>query len=244
MLGGRPGSPVGPGRGAYDHSVSPRAEWDERFSVADFVFGSAPNVFVPDLAAGLPPGRALDLGAGEGRHAVWLAQQGHQVTAVDWSPVGFAKGRSLAAAAGVEVDWVVADLAGWEPEPEAYDLVLLTYFQVVPDLRRRVHHQAVRALAPGGRLVLVAHHVDNISRGVGGPQDPGRCYNEATLRADFPGLEILRCEAVLRTVGAGTPEQAEAIDVILVGVRGMNGDERVGDEDAWEGTVGEGLASG
>src|SRR4029077_6361608 len=95
-----------------------RQQWDDRYSGAEFEWSMHPNQFVAEQLGGLPPGRALDLAAGEGRNSVWLAERGWSVTAVDFSRVGLEKGRKLSAAHGVpdgQVDWVVADLGGCKP---------------------------------------------------------------------------------------------------------------------------------
>ncbi len=88
-------------------------QWDERYASSEFTWSTEPNQFVAAELAGLPPGRALDLAAGEGRNTVWLAERGWHVTAVDFSRVGLEKGRRLGAARGVDADqvtWIVADL--------------------------------------------------------------------------------------------------------------------------------------
>ena len=95
-------------------------EWDRRYAGAELVWTAEPNRFVVDELADLPPGRALDLGAGEGRNSVWLAARGWQVTAVDFSAVGLDKGRRLAGARGVAVDWVCADVLGYQPEAQSF----------------------------------------------------------------------------------------------------------------------------
>lgn len=87
-----------------------QAAWDQRYSGPDLVWGEAPNRFVAEELAALPPGRAIDLGTGEGRNAIWLAERGWRVTAVDFSAAGLAQAARLAADRGVSVDWVQADL--------------------------------------------------------------------------------------------------------------------------------------
>jgi hypothetical protein len=86
--------------------MTEQAAWDQRYSGPDLVWGAGPNHFVADEAAALPPGRAIDLGAGEGRNAIWLAGRGWQVTAVDFSAAGLARAARLAAERGASVDWV------------------------------------------------------------------------------------------------------------------------------------------
>src|SRR5580693_4707239 len=150
-------------------------KWDERYSGTEFEWTMQPNQFVAAELAGLPPGRAIDLAAGEGRNAVWLAERGWRVTAVDFSRVGLDKGRALSAARGVaegRVDWIVADLCDYQPEPGAYDLALIAYLQVSPKVRATVLARAAAALAPGGTAFIVAHEdgeataVDTLVRAV------------------------------------------------------------------------------
>jgi SAM-dependent methyltransferase len=176
-----------------------------------------PNQFVADQLAGLPPGRALDLAAGEGRNSVWLAERGWSVTAVDFSRVGLDKARTLAAARGVgdgRVDWVVADLRDYEPARAAFDLVLIAYLQVDAGLRDRVLDGAAAALVPGGTLLVVGHDLANLTRGVGGPQSPEVLYTPEAISAALPGLRILRAERVRRPVERdGRP--ATAIDTLV-----------------------------
>ncbi len=179
-----------------------RARWDERYSGTEFEWTTRPNQFVAAELADLTPGRALDLAAGEGRNAVWLAERGWSVTAVDFSRVGLDKGRRLAAARGVEgqVDWVAADLEDYQPTDDAFDLVLIAYFQVRAELRAKVLARAAAALAPGGTLFVIGHDLTNLTEGTGGPQYPEVLYTPEAITAELPGLRVLRAERVRRMV--------------------------------------------
>jgi SAM-dependent methyltransferase len=196
-------------------------QWDERYSGTEFEWTTRPNQFVATELAGLTPGRALDLAAGEGRNAVWLAERGWRVTAVDFSRVGLEKGRKLSAARGVDeaqVDWIVADLRDYEPERGTYDLALIAYLQVSPQVRAAVLARAAAALAPGGTMFVVGHDLTNLTEGVGGPQDPDVLYTPEALRSELPGLRILRAERVHRAVDRdGGP--ATAVDTLVRAVR-------------------------
>jgi SAM-dependent methyltransferase len=197
-------------------------QWDERYSGSEFEWTTRPNQFVAAELADLPPGRALDLAAGEGRNAVWLAERGWRVTAVDFSRVGLEKGRKLGAARGVDparVDWVVADLRDYEPERDAFDLALIAYFQVSPELLARVLVRAAAALVSGGTLFVVGHDLTNLTEGVGGPQDPGVLYTPEAVSADVRGLRVLQAERVYRTVERDDGP-ATAIDTLVRAVRG------------------------
>jgi SAM-dependent methyltransferase len=194
-----------------------RQQWDERYAGAEFEWSMHPNQFAAAELAGLPPGRALDLAAGEGRNSVWLAERGWSVTAVDFSRVGLEKGRRLSAARGVaagQVDWVVADLDEYEPAREAFDLVLIAYLQVNAALRARVLAGAAAALAPGGTLLVIGHDLTNLTDGVGGPQSPDVLYTPEAITAELPGLRIARAERVRRTV-TRDGGQATAIDTLV-----------------------------
>jgi SAM-dependent methyltransferase len=148
------------------------AGWDRRYRDPELVWTAKPNRFLVEQVADLPPARALDVAAGEGRNAVWLAEQGWQVTAADFSPVAVDKGRQLAEHHDVTVDWVVADVITWQPSTSAYDLVIVFYLHLPPAQRREAQQRAAAAVAPGGTLLVVGHDRDNLEHGVGGPQDP------------------------------------------------------------------------
>ena len=196
-------------------------QWDERYSGTEFEWTTRPNQFVAAELADLPPGRALDLAAGEGRNAVWLAERGWRVTAVDFSRVGLEKGRKLSAARGVDeaqVDWIVADLRDYEPERGAYDLALVAYLQVGPSLRAAVLARAAAALAPGGTVFVVGHDLTNLTEGAGGPQDADVLYTPEAVRAELPGLRVVRAGRAHRTVERDAAT-ATAVDTLVRAVR-------------------------
>lgn len=174
-----------------------------------------PSRFLVSAIEGCEPGRALDLACGAGRHAVWLAERGWRVTAVDFSEVALAEARRLSAARGLDVEWIAADVLSWEPPARAFELVLLLYLQVPRHELRTVLGRAAGALAPGGRLVVVGHHSDNLELGHGGPSSAAVLYTEADIEACLPGLEIERAERVLRPVES-TDGLREAIDAVVV----------------------------
>lgn len=195
-----------------------QAEWDARYAASGLVWGGGPNRFVAAALTGVPPGRALDLGSGEGRHAIWLASLGWQVTAVDFSEVGVERGRRLATARGVQIDWVRADVLDYRPEAGAFDAVLIAYLHLLPDALAAVLARAARAVATGGCILVVGHDVSNLRDGVGGPQDPALLYTPETITAGLPGLDVRRAERVRRPVQ--TPDGVvDAIDTLVYAVR-------------------------
>ena len=180
-----------------------RAQWDERHAAGEPVELIEIDPSLEEEVARLTPGRALDLGAGAGGNAVWLARRGWRVTGVDFSSVALERARALARAHGVAVDWVLADLLEWRPPEASFDLVILVFIHMAPADRQVVHRMAVRALAPGGTLLVVGHDRSNLVEGTGGPQDPEVLFTAAEIASELPGLSIERAETVRRPVGAG-----------------------------------------
>ncbi|MEA5153162.1 class I SAM-dependent methyltransferase [Raineyella sp.] len=180
-------------------------EWDRRYAGRKHVWRSEPHEVVAELVAPMAPGRALDVAAGEGRHAVWLAERGWDVTAIDFSAVGLAKGEEEARRRGLEVTWVVDDVTTWEP-PHEFDLVLVSFMHVAADVFARLR----RFVAPGGHLLVVGHALRNLTDGVGGPQDPLMLLDAAQLRAGAGDLTVLRLDEVERATSDGV-----AVDIVL-----------------------------
>jgi len=200
------------------------SEWDARYAATDLVWTATPNRWVEAELSDLPPGRAVDLACGEGRNALWLAGRGWRVTAVDFSGVALAQGRRAAQAAGdgmVDcIDWIWADLLGYEPEPGSYDDVVIAYLQLPADERRVVIRRAATALADGGVALVVAHDTANLAGGIGGPPDPAVLYTADDVRSDLTArgipLRIERAQQVLRPVEG---EPRPAIDLLVRATR-------------------------
>ena len=189
-----------------------REDWDRKYAAQERLWSDRPNRTVVAELSGLAPGRALDLACGEGRHAVMLAGLGWDVTGVDFSEIAIAKARARSVEEELDIQFVCADLLRYDPEPAAFDLVLVVYLQIPSAERRVVLAEAASALAPGGLLVLLGHDLTNLADGVGGPSDPELLYTSDDIAADLPDLEIEKAERVLRNVaGADRP----AIDALV-----------------------------
>jgi SAM-dependent methyltransferase len=186
-------------------------EWDERYAEQQ-QWSAEPNALIADLLASLPPGDAVDLAAGEGRHALWLAGLGWRVAAVDFSDVGLARGRAQPGAD--RVTWVTADVTTWTADPESLDLVLVAYLHLPDADTTALFTRAVGWLRPGGRLLVLGHDVDNLTAGVGGPQEAGILHSVDRLAPVATLLDVDRLEQVRRQTPAGT-----ALDTLLWGRR-------------------------
>ncbi|HET7328494.1 MAG TPA: methyltransferase domain-containing protein [Nocardioidaceae bacterium] len=187
--------------------------WDQRYADTDRLWSAEPNPTVAEVVEPMRPGRAVDLGAGEGRHAAWLARLGWQVTAVDFSGVGIERGRGNAP--DLDIDWVVADVRAWAPGAGgSFDLALVAYLHLADDVLGRV----TGWLAPGGALVVVGHALRNLTDGVGGPQDARLLHTEEQLAVAASGLRVERLGEVTRPTAEG-----DAIDLVLLARRPCTG---------------------
>jgi SAM-dependent methyltransferase len=199
-------------------------DWDHKYLEAELLWSNGPNQWVEQVAGDLEPGRALDLAAGEGRNAIWLAELGWSATAVDFSPVAVDRARRIAGqrlgAQAYRFSARVADVLDADLEQSAYDLVLVIYLQLGPAARRTALRAAASAVAPGGRLLVVAHDSDNIANGYGGPSDPEVLYTAQDVANDLTdtGLRVERAERVTRVVATATGAE-RALDCLVVASR-------------------------
>jgi SAM-dependent methyltransferase len=201
--------------------------WDERFAQPGFAFGEAPNVFLaaqkhlvtPNMTAFVP-------GDGDGRNGVWLAEQGARVTTVDASPIGVHKARLLAAERGITIDAHVANLDTWEWPAEAYDFIASIYLHFPSSQRPRMHRRMIRALKPGGLLILEGYTPRQLmyrTRGTrGGPSDPDMLFEPEDLEVDFGASELLYIEELVSELAEGRRHVGTSAIVRLVARRPAN----------------------
>lgn len=199
--------------------------WNERYEGSQLVWSAAPNIWVEQLTADLQPGTALDIAAGEGRNALWLAARGWHATAADFSTVALQRVRSLAeqqlGGDSARVVTLEADVETWVPQERSYDLVLVVYLQIPKEVRRPIMRAAAEAVAPGGTLLVVGHDLENLTSGYGGPQDPAVLYTPDDIVADIEpaGLVTLRAETATRSLTDDQGEPVEALDALVLARR-------------------------
>ena len=174
--------------------------WDRLYGEKEWALPLEPNALLLDLVSPLEPGRALDLGAGEGRNTVWLSKRGWRVTAVDFSRVAIEKARRRAEKCGLEPEFVVADLADFRPTARVYDLVLSAYVHPEAAQRTAMFAVAAEAVAPGGHLLVVGLDLAGVRPGRSERTEPERRYTPGRLSGVFPGIELIRCESLAREV--------------------------------------------
>ena len=194
--------------------------WDERYSGDGLVYGEAPNAFLAHMSDRLPNrGRALDIGAGEGRNALFLASRGLEVLAVDQSAIGMQKAQRLARERGLSLRTRVVDLQDFDAEPGSFDVISSIFVHLPAALRASVHAGVGRWLKPGGVFVLEAYAPDQLSRTTGGPKDPSLLAPREAILAELAGLEIEHQAALVRNVSEGQFHTGEASVVQVVARR-------------------------
>lgn len=191
--------------------------WNERYAEAGYAYGTEPNEFLAAHAAQIPPGRVLCLAEGQGRNAVWLAQQGFAVTAVDLSEVGLAKAQELAAERGVPLTTIQADLAEFEIEPQAWDGIVSIFGHLPRAVRQRLYLQAARGLRPGGVFLLEAYRPKQLEYGTGGPADLNMLVSLADVLTELPGLEWEIAREIEREVHEGQYHHGHSAVTQLLG---------------------------
>ena len=191
-----------------------REDWNARYAGTELLWTAQPNRLFAAEVEDLPAGRALDVACGEGRNAVWLAERGWRVTAIDFSDVALAKAARLAESRGVEVEWLVADVLEHTPEPRSFDLVAMLFLQLPHAELASALHAAADALAPGGTLVVIGHDATNLTDGYGGPRDPSVLFTPDDVVAELGDLVVERAETVRRVVALEDGE-ATALDAFV-----------------------------
>jgi len=201
--------------------------WDERYAASELVWSTGPNAFVVEQVSthlkDRAPGRAIDLAGGEGRNAIWLAEQGWDTELVEFSAVALEKAAAIATARGVTLVTTLADVTA-EPTSASADLVLVCYLQLPAEPLARALGHAAALVRAGGTLLVIAHERDNLEHGHGGPPDPAVLPTVADVVAalDGSGLEIADARQVRRPVDTSEGPR-EAIDLLVRATRPSTG---------------------
>ncbi|MDE1953274.1 MAG: class I SAM-dependent methyltransferase [Betaproteobacteria bacterium] len=186
-------TPPAPPGAAIPGFADARATWDARFAQPGLLFGAAPNAFLQREAGRLAPrSRVLGVADGEGRNAIWLAEQGHAVTAFDLSPVAVTKAGAWAAERGQPVEFHVAGVDDWAWTPRRFDAVVAIFVQFAdPAMRQRLFAGMWQTLEHGGLLLLQGYTPKQLDYRTGGPGKLEHLYTEAMVRALLPQAEWL-----------------------------------------------------
>lgn len=198
--------------GGDDGQQTAGEQWDKRFGVDRYLYGTEPVAFLADNIDRLPRGKALLLASGEGRNAVWLAEQGYDVTAQDASPVGLEKARALAEQRGVTIRTEVGDLQqGYDMGESAYDLITDFYYHDTA-----MFPAVMRALKPGGMFILQNFSIAQLETNRFGPKNPDYLVKPNELLSHFEGYRILHYEDTVVELDEGMHQGPGAVVRLIV----------------------------
>jgi SAM-dependent methyltransferase len=197
-----------------------QAFWDERYRSAPAIWSGNPNAQLVAEVTGLAPGRALDVGCGEGADAIWLARRGWEVLAADISEVALERAADHAGAtdpaAAARIEWCRVDLLADPPEPDSFDLVSAQFMHLPPEPRRQLFAALATAVRPGGTLLIVGHHPSDLATGVRRPPLPGLLYDADELAAPLDETwEVLVADARPRPGETPAGDQVTVHDAVL-----------------------------
>jgi len=201
--------------------------WNDRYAEPGHAYGTEPNVLLREQAHRIERGPVLCLAAGQGRNAVFLAERGLEVEAVDSSAVGMLQAQKLAEARGVRLHTAVADLADHPIGEAAWGAVVSIFCHLPQPLRRQVHRRVVAGLRPGGVLIMEAYTPRQLGRGTGGPPDAALLYEPEDLWAELDGLDPLLFGELEREVLEGRYHTGPSAVVQLVAVKPAGAKRRV-----------------
>lgn len=191
------------GKEARERAMQRRVAWDERYREDGYLFGSDANAFLQDHVNLLPVGLTLSIGEGEGRNAVFLASQGHEVTALDASEVALTKAAQLASDKHVTLQTIHADLNRYQAEPEHWDSIVSLFCHLPEPVRKRLYPSLVDSLKPGGVLILEAYTPEQLAFKTGGPSSATMLATLSTLKKELRGLEFMLAIETYRDLQEG-----------------------------------------
>ena len=203
------------------HDVFGEDFWDDRYGSEDRIWSGQPNAQLVDRVTAMAPGRALEVGAGEGADAIWLARRGWEVTAFDVSQVALDKAAAHAVAAGVgdRIAWQRVDLSTWVGERSAYDLVSAQFMYLAQPALATLYRQLGAAVAPGGTLLLVGHHPVDERHGHHDVPDVRWTPEEAASWLDPDDWASIDVATVQRQGHAGSSHEGLVHDGVVQAVR-------------------------
>ena len=195
-----------------------RTFWDDRFESETYVYGESPNMFLKSSLDVLEPGKILFPGEGEGRNAVYAAQNNWDVLAFDSSTEGKKKALSLAGSRNTSINYELSSYLDFDTE-ERFDAIGLFFTHMPMDMRSIVHSKYIELLKPGGQLILQGFRKEQLGLNSGGPKVLDMLFSNDELESDFNKLQSININEVDETLSEGPFHQGLARLITLIGIK-------------------------
>ena len=193
--------------------------WNGRYSEKEYAYGEEPNIFFAEQLKALKPGIIILPCEGEGRNAVFSANNGWHVSAFDSSEEGKSKAFQLADKLGVKFEYIIEDAMTISYPDNSADVVALIYAHLPPDVRQCLHQKAIKWLKPGGRIIMEAFNTWQLQNTSGGPKDISLLYTEDMLKEDFKPVKITYLQTLETELGEGKYHKGKADIIRFTGVK-------------------------
>jgi len=201
-------------------SIGVKKMWDQRYAEEGFAYGTKPNDFLIESTSKLQPGgNVLCLAEGEGRNAVYLAENGFKVSCVDLSPVGLGKAAALALSRSVSIETHVADLGDYQISAESYDAIISIFCHLPPAIREHVHGQIHKGLRPGGIFILEGYSKQQINYNTGGPRKPEMLMDLDSVKQELEPLSFLHAIEAERLITEGKYHNGTGAVIQVIGIK-------------------------
>jgi len=193
-----------------------RTFWDERYDRPEYVYGTEPNSFLVENVRHIPKGRVLCLAEGEGRNAVFLAQKGYDVTAIDASKVGLSKARDLAESENVKINTIQTDLVDWPIDEWQWQGIVSIFCHLPMEARHAVFQRCAAGLAPNGIFLMEAFSEKQLQYNTGGPPNRDLLIDLTSAKKELAGLSLLHAHDVVRDIREGIYHTGKAAVVQIL----------------------------
>lgn len=193
--------------------------WNERYAEKEFAYGKEPNQFLKEYVHQLPLGKILFVAEGEGRNAVFAAQNGYEVVAFDYSESAKTKALTLAKEQNVQIDYVVSDVMDVSFEPESFDAIVFIFAHFPAVIRKQAHQKLVSFLKPGGKILFEAFEKNQLQFTSGGPKELAMLFSENEVKDEFSSINFNFLETAIITLEEGPFHQGKGAVIRFIGTK-------------------------
>jgi cyclopropane fatty-acyl-phospholipid synthase-like methyltransferase len=194
--------------------------WNERYSGADYFYGTQANEFLISVSDMIPKGsKVLCIAEGEGRNAVFLASHSSHVTAVDASSEGKKKALALASKMGVEIDYQLSDLESFDFGEEKWDAIVSIFCHLAVTIRPAIHQKVEKALKPNGLFIFQSYNPKQLEFNSGGPKEITMLNTDESMRSEFNSLTWLKLENSMAEIHEGAGHHGMSSLLSGIGVK-------------------------